>query len=161
MATSFIYFPQLPPELREQIWREALPPDVRPAIFQLDHGYWRFERGGPRTHGRESIICFWNHDLIQNFAIKAPLAIVNREASAVMRRWVARQEFTLPWRVSRDLNQSIYYRNFDPAHDAIFVWPRTIHAARSIVTTGMYFGPNWYTSHVTSVAIPRHSLYRS
>jgi hypothetical protein len=87
--SAFPLFPALPPELRNQIWCEALPDDVKPALFFPKNGLWGLRHlteadWDYNPDWDEANWNFdWNHKLLDKVQYEVPLVFVNREARSI------------------------------------------------------------------------------
>jgi hypothetical protein len=85
-GTTFARFSDLPGELRNQIWRDALPSEIEPALFLYKLGLWGpFHFGeGEAYHNYENDnmnwYFQWHSNLLDTPHVDIPLLSVNREA---------------------------------------------------------------------------------
>lgn len=97
MATAFPGFPDLPPELRNKIWRAALPADIgRPLYFYRTRPYWcprRLEESDPAflKDVGEMAMDFRTDLLGNDEELDVRLVFVNREARAIALFWLEKQ----------------------------------------------------------------------
>lgn len=84
MATTFTLSPQLIPELRLKIWRQALPPPLNNLLYPYKKGYWVLEDVGIKLdpNGEDLDLCF-NASLLGHLRIDMPFYSVNRGARDV------------------------------------------------------------------------------
>ncbi|KAI1088671.1 hypothetical protein F5B19DRAFT_411006 [Rostrohypoxylon terebratum] len=123
--TTFSLFSSLPPELRDQIWHDALPGDFGPAFYLYRKGYWRprhlteSDEGYDATNDEHNLNFEFRYDLLDDVQFELPLAFVNREARRVALSWV--RERGLKTRARGDSPYPLFQRPFDPARDALYV----------------------------------------
>lgn len=91
-SSTFPHFSSLPPELRHQIWREALPDRDGPALYPYRTG----DAYANPTRGNTDV-CNVNfefrHDLLGPVPVEVQqqLVFVNREARGIALAWVREQ----------------------------------------------------------------------
>ncbi|KAI1489986.1 hypothetical protein F5X96DRAFT_679405 [Biscogniauxia mediterranea] len=128
-ATSPLTFPlfsNLPPELRNHIWRDALPNRVGPALCSYRKGLWRPRRLTASDEGYDpendelNLLFEFRYDLLDGAQVKVPLLLVNREARSVALPWVREQgiEIRPPCGDGQD---PMFVRPFSLARDALYV----------------------------------------
>ncbi|KAI1417260.1 hypothetical protein F5Y13DRAFT_152365 [Hypoxylon sp. FL1857] len=126
MAVTFSLFPNLPPELRDQIWREALPDDLGPAVFFYKIGCWRPRRltesdegylpGHDDTNNMELRFC---HNLLDDGArVNVPIFYVSREARRIALAWFHKEGVRIR---SLEDGRLLFVRPFDPQRDVLYV----------------------------------------
>lgn len=130
-TAGFPHFRKLPPELQGQIWREALPGDIkRAALFTWRPGCWgpafRVEtdpdyRTPIDEHDRNLILKF-NHDRLGYTRIYVPMAAVCAEAYDIAVAWAAEQGVEIHKGVEGD--GPMFVRPFHPERDVLYVSPR-------------------------------------
>ncbi|KAM7205427.1 hypothetical protein V8F20_003196 [Naviculisporaceae sp. PSN 640] len=181
---SFIKFPYLPLELRDQIWHEALP-SVRPTLalyFYRQQGLWQpFELSkdhkGYSAEGGDNLGLRFRTDLIDPLDYQLhPLAVsllwVNREARRVALKWLDEEEIQIRPSVPSEsqslstlpapLTKYTFSLHWDPSPEF-----STLYISRSKWTefyqepTDKLFGPDLvgklvyiYGHHLHSIAIP-------
>ena len=127
-ATNFATFPlfsSLAPELRNQIWRDALPDKVGPALCFYRKGRWcprrlsKSDKGYDPENDENNLNFEFRHDLIDDAQFEVPLVFVNREARGIALTWVREQGIEI--RLSEDRQYPIFVRPFDPMRDALYV----------------------------------------
>ncbi|KAF7622111.1 hypothetical protein F9C07_8145 [Aspergillus flavus] len=130
MATAvFTLFPNLPPELRNQIWRDTLPDKVRQALYFYKRGCWRTRRltedDEDYSHDNDQLnICHeFRHDLLDPMKFEVPLLFVNSEARGVALTWMQGQGLKI--RFCEDRQNPIVIRSFDPDHDTLYISLKT------------------------------------
>ncbi|KAM0417467.1 hypothetical protein ACHAPT_012529 [Fusarium lateritium] len=125
-SSVFIRFPDLPPELRSQIWHQALPV-IGPAICRYREGLWhpRYLQPGDEEYSAEwedNICLDFRPDLFIKVPVEIPLIFVNREARSVAQGWARKhgveiqpesQTCVRPF----DLESDIIYVNIDQFED--------------------------------------------
>lgn len=110
--STFSRFPQLPTELRLQIWEAALPTPTNPTLVPFRPGLWHFD--GPK-------ILRFRHDLL-DVHIPVPLVHVSHEARNVALAWARIHGFQHPSRVGQSGNPG-FSRPFDRSTDAVYLGP--------------------------------------
>lgn len=114
-TAAFAGFSALAPELRNQIWRDALPDEGGSVLVPYRMGCWQ-----PRD-SEEGLLVEFRHDRLEAVRCEFSMAFVNREAHGVARAWFRQQKrFTLRLRQSR---APVLVRPLDPATDALYVSP--------------------------------------
>lgn len=131
---TFPLFPDLPPELRIQIWQDALPA-IGPALYPYKLGCWepglRTESDRDYTPGRDdqNWLLEFRHDRLGAARLDIALVSVNTEARDVALAWAAAAAQGIEVvRGGGGTGQPVLLRNFDPERDAMYVppadWPR-------------------------------------
>ncbi|KAI0880279.1 uncharacterized protein GGS22DRAFT_175631 [Annulohypoxylon maeteangense] len=121
----FSPFSFLPPELRDQIWRDALPGEFGPALFIYRKGYWRprhlteSDEGFDPSNDEHNLNFEFRYDLLDDVQFELPLAFVNREARDIALAWAREQGFKA--RPRKDSQYPLFQRPFDPSRDGLFV----------------------------------------
>ncbi|KAI2467398.1 hypothetical protein F4781DRAFT_310927 [Annulohypoxylon bovei var. microspora] len=124
-SSVFSPFSSLPPELRDQIWQDALPRDVGPALYFYRKGYWRPRRlsesdeGFDPSNDENNLNFEFRYDLLDDTQFQMPLAFVNREAHSIARAWTHEQGIKM--RPRGNGQYPFFQRPFDPSRDALFV----------------------------------------
>lgn len=128
---TFPLFPDLPPELRIQIWQDALPA-IGPALYPYKLGCWepglRTESDWDYTPGRDdqNWLLEFRHDRLGGARLDIALVSVNTEARDVALAWAAAQGIEVVR--GGGGGAPVLLRNFDPERDAMYVppadWPR-------------------------------------
>lgn len=129
MMTSLSVFPlflSLPPELRNQIWHDALPEKDEPALFPYRKGCWcpRCISGSGNGYNPEypaDIYLEFRHDLLEPVQVEVPLVFVNREARTIALAWVHNQGIEMRFREDKQCH--VFVRPFDPAQDTLYITP--------------------------------------
>ncbi|UPL00490.1 hypothetical protein LCI18_011424 [Fusarium solani-melongenae] len=120
-SPSFTLFPKLPPELRTQIWQQALP-IIGPALCRYREGLWhrRFLRPGDEGHFPELedyIELEFRPDLVIQISVELPLILVNHEARSVTLEWARKNGVKIP----PGSDNHTCMRPFDPELDVIYI----------------------------------------
>ena len=124
-SSTFPQFASLPPELRSQIWRDALPNKDRPAIYPYRTGCWiprqlsRTEEGYDPVNTDCNTTLEFRHELLDYVQVKLPLVLVNCEARAIALAWAREQGIKMRFLKGRQCH--ILARPFDPARDTLYV----------------------------------------
>jgi len=127
-ATNFSTFPlfsSLPPELRDQIWCDALPDKVGPALYFYKKGCWcprrltKSDKGYYPENDEFNLNLEFRHDLLDATQFEIPLVFVNREARGIALAWVREQGIKI--RPHEDGQYPIFVRSFDPWRDALYI----------------------------------------
>ncbi|KAB8263496.1 hypothetical protein BDV32DRAFT_161711 [Aspergillus pseudonomiae] len=128
MATaSFTLFPNLPPELRHQIWRYALPDKIRQALYVYQADCLKLKRlkEGSRDYMNSDagldLLYEWCPYLLDPNPIKVevPLLFVSSEARGITLAWMRGQGLKIH---SYKAGQTpIAIRPFDPEHDTLYI----------------------------------------
>lgn len=100
MAAIFPLFSSLPQELRDQIWRDALPDENTIALYPYGRGCWRPQ-------------------------VEIPLVFVNRSARVIALDWVQKQDIEM--RFCKDRQCHIFIRQFDLKRDAVYITPDKLY----------------------------------
>lgn len=123
--STFPKFASLPPELRNQIWRDALPDKDRPAVYPYKRGCWiprqlsKTEEGYDPVNTDCNTTLEFRHELLDYVQVKLPLALVNCEARAIALAWAREQGIEM--RFLKDRQCHILARSFDPERDTLYV----------------------------------------
>ncbi|KAI4128809.1 MAG: hypothetical protein LQ347_004030 [Umbilicaria vellea] len=124
-SSTFPLFLSLPQELRNQIWRDALPGKVGPALYFYRKGCWcprRLSKSdeGYDTENDENNLNFeFRHDLLDDIQFEIPLGFVNAEARDISLAWVREQGIEI--RPRKDRQYPVFVRPFDPMRDTLYV----------------------------------------
>lgn len=127
-ATNFSTFPlfsSLSPELRNQIWRDALPVKVGPALYFYRKGCWcprrlsKSNEGYDPENDENNLNFEFGHDLLDDVQFDVPLVVVNREARGIALGWVREQDIEI--RPREDRQYPVFVRPFDPMRDALYI----------------------------------------
>lgn len=118
-------FPDLPAELRDQIWHHALPRSFAQALYLYRKGCWQPRRLAPDDPEYDPINADLNlnyefhHALLYSAQVSVPIFSVCREARAVARAWMRDHGFRVRHIKSGGL--LIFTRDFDPRTDVLYV----------------------------------------
>lgn len=123
-SSTFPHFPSLPPELRNQIWRDALPDKDGPALFFYRTGCWCPRRLSASDEGYDAdaepnLNLEFRHGLLDHVHVEVPLVFVNREARGIALEWVCEQGIEMRFREDRQCH--VFARPFDLMQDALYV----------------------------------------
>ena len=127
---SILYaFSSLPLELRDQIWREAMPSKIGPALhfYRTGKEYWRprrrlqSEEGYYHENEGLNLIFEFRYDLLDDVQFEVPLLFVNREARHIALPWVREQRLQMRRREGR--RYPVFVRPFELTRDALYVAP--------------------------------------
>ncbi|OAA75732.1 hypothetical protein LEL_07720 [Akanthomyces lecanii RCEF 1005] len=124
MTAAFHRFPDLPAELRNAVWRAALPDDVGPSLFfYRNRGCWRVRRlnesdpefipvdGELEMKFRTDLLGYDNQ-------YQVPLIFVNHEAHSLAVSWL--DEHGIKIKILRP-KQYIFTRPFDYDSDVLYI----------------------------------------
>ena len=123
--STFPLFTSLPRELRDQIWRDALPDKVGPALSFYRKGCWCPRRlsdsnlGYDPENDENNLNFEFRHDLLDDIQFEIPLVYVNREARDLAFAWL--REHGIQIRPREDRQYPVFVRPFDPMRDALYV----------------------------------------
>lgn len=131
VSKKFPLFPALPPEIRLQIWREALG-EVAPALYKWKPGCFQprsLVKDDCKGYQPEStLVLEFRHNMLGTRRFKAPVVSVNREAREVafcwaLERGIIVQPAEQPSRHGQMRNYAppILARYFEPACDVLYV----------------------------------------
>ena len=122
---TFPLFTSLPQELRDQIWRDALPDNVGLALSWHRKGCWWARRLSESDEGHdpdndENNLKFeFRHDLLDDIRFEMALVHVNCEARDLALAWVREQGIEV--RPYEEAPSPVFVRPFDPTRDALYV----------------------------------------
>ncbi|KAI1384250.1 uncharacterized protein F4822DRAFT_419162 [Hypoxylon trugodes] len=124
-SLTFPLFPKLPAELRDQIWREVLPQEVKPLLYIYKTGCWRPEPlhesdAGYDPESRLNFHTVFRPDLVEGTWFELPLAFVSHEARHIALSWLRENGFTKS-RLTKDKQCLLFFYPFNQALDAIYV----------------------------------------
>ncbi|KAJ5502956.1 hypothetical protein N7463_005830 [Penicillium fimorum] len=127
---TFHPFSRLPPELRIQIWRDALPEIDPPAMSPYQAGCWRPvpvpESEQAQVFHQTSMEMELHHELLDPIRVKTPLTPVNHEARGVTIEWALKQGIEVRFHEGRQC--LIFLRMFDPMRDVIWFGQDSLEA---------------------------------
>ncbi|KAI5919326.1 hypothetical protein F4810DRAFT_505711 [Camillea tinctor] len=123
--SAFPLFSNLSPELRNQIWRDALPTTVGPSLCFYKKGLWRprqltasEERYDPENE-EFNLVFEFRYDLLDAPQFEVPLALVNREARSIALPWL--REHGVETRPREGGQDRFFLRPFNLERDALYV----------------------------------------
>lgn len=126
--STFTLFSGLPQELRDQIWRDALPDNVGPALFFYKKGCWcpgqlsESDKFYDPENEEQMLNFEFRHDLLDDAQFEIPLVFVNRESRAIALAWIREQGIEV--RSGKNgQNPAFFVRAYDPTQDALYVSP--------------------------------------
>ena len=125
-STTFPLFSSLPLELRDQIWRDALPEKLGPALyFYRKRGCWcprhlsKSEEGYDHENDGNNLNFEFRYDLLDDAEFEVPLFFVNREARSTALAWIREQGIEI--HPCEDRHYPVFVKAFDPTRDALYV----------------------------------------
>ena len=124
-SSTFPLFSSLYPELRNQIWHDALPGKVGPALYFYRKGCWcprrlsKSDEGYDPENDENNLNFEFRHDLLDDTQFEVPLVFVNREARSIALAWVREQGIEI--RPREDGQHPVFVRPFDPSCDALYI----------------------------------------
>ncbi|EGX94319.1 hypothetical protein CCM_02590 [Cordyceps militaris CM01] len=120
----FTWFPQLPVEIRLQIWQLALEPEApSPVLFCFKEGCWKpryLTRSDPEFNCNDdelNLVFEFRHELLDQAGFTVPLFSVSREARSVALPCILSQEL----RRGQDTASCIFVRRYDPWRDLLLL----------------------------------------
>ncbi|KAI1776394.1 hypothetical protein F4818DRAFT_379344 [Hypoxylon cercidicola] len=126
-CSTFFLFLNLPTELRDQIWHDALDHDVGLALYAYKKGCWcprwlsTFEEQFDPEHPEYNLCFEFRYSLLHEARMEVPVAFVNREAQDNAITWAQKQSPRI--RTCLDGHQLVFLRAFNPDRDAVYVAP--------------------------------------
>ena len=126
---TFPHFSDLPAEIRNQIWRNALPYQTGPALHFYKPGCWcprQLTESDQRWDPNDelNLDLEFRYDLLDHPHIKIPLVFVNHEARAIALAWVREQGIETHFHDDSKQQQKrldFFVRPFNPMYDAVYV----------------------------------------
>ncbi|KAM5352776.1 hypothetical protein ACJ41O_005498 [Fusarium nematophilum] len=123
---TFHPFPDLPPELRHQIWHAALPPKVGPTLYLFRPGCWHPRWLSETDQGydpasRDNVNLEFRHDFLNHIQIESSLLLVNREARSIALAWLRQEGFGQQICWCEDRIGRAFARAFNPSQDALYI----------------------------------------
>ncbi len=124
-SSTFPLFSSLSPELRNQIWHDALPDEPGPALYFYIRKFrcpQRLSESNDKCYpenDRNNLNYEFQHDLSDDVQYEVPLAFVNREARGIALAWVYEQGLTMC--SQDDRHYPVFARHFDPTRDALYL----------------------------------------
>lgn len=135
VAAHFTLFPQLPVEIRLQIWELALEPETSgPVLFHLKSGCWQPRYLTPsdaefnQDDDELNLVFEFRHDLLDEAEYTVPLFFVSHEARSVALPYIQSQKL----RPSQDTASCIFTRRYDARRD--IVWTPTPDTLQTLLT---------------------------
>lgn len=124
-SSSFPLFSSLPLELRDQIWRDALPDEVGPALYFYRKGCWcprrllQSDEEYDPTNQELNLNFEFRHDLLDVVQFELPLFFVNREARNIALAWV--REHGTEIRALEGRQSLVFVCPFNPIRDVLYI----------------------------------------
>ncbi|KAL9630073.1 MAG: hypothetical protein Q9164_006597 [Protoblastenia rupestris] len=124
-SSRFPLFSSLPPELRNQTWRNALPEKLGPALYFYRKGCWcprrlsESDEGYDPENDENNLNFEFRHDLLDDVQFEVALVFVNREARGIALAWVREQGIEIRRRENRQY--PVFVRPFNPIRDALYI----------------------------------------
>ena len=124
-SSTFPLFSSLAPELRNQIWGDALPDKVGPALHFYRKGCWcprrlsESDEGYDLENDENNLNFEFCHGLLDDVLFEVPIIFVNREARGIAIAWVLEQGIEI--RSGEDGQYPVFVRPFDPVRDALYI----------------------------------------
>lgn len=124
-AAVFSLCSSLPAELRNQIWRDALPDKIGQALYFYRKGCWcprrliEADEDYDPENNELNLNSEFCHSLLDDIQFEVLLFFVNREARGIALAWVHKQGLTICFHKNRQ--PLILVRPFDPIHDTLYV----------------------------------------
>lgn len=124
-AAAFPFFSRLPAELRNQIWRDALPDKVDQALYFYKKGCWDPRRLTEADEGYSpeddelNLKLEFFHSRLDHVQFEIPLFFVNREARGIALSWIEKQGLKIYFHKGKE---TFYFtRPFNPEHDTLYI----------------------------------------
>ncbi|KAM0800501.1 hypothetical protein BDR22DRAFT_852066 [Usnea florida] len=166
---TFPLFTSLPRELRDQIWRNALADDVRPASSRYRKGCWcprrlsESDEEYDHDNDKYNLLFEFRHDLLDDIRFEIALFHVSLEARDLTLAWIREQGMEI--RPYEDRSSPVFVRPFDPKRDALYIpldqWDNFLGEPNDRLSQPDLFGQfSFYNSDLTRVAVPA-ALLRS
>lgn len=145
MPAHFTFFPQLPVEIRLQIWRLALEPEAPgPVLFSFKDECWRPRHLVPsdpefnRDDDELNLLLEFRHELLGQAEFTVPLFFVSREARSVALPYISTQKL----RRGGDTASCTFVRRYDPDRDILLTPTRAILRAFLVEPMERVFEPD-------------------
>lgn len=121
--STFPHFPSLPPELRNLIWRAALPDKDGPALYPYRYGCCCLRRlsksdANYDPDDRYNSNLEFCYDSLE-VQVEVQLVFVNREARGIALGWVREQRIEM--RFCEDRQCHVFVRPFDPTRNVLYI----------------------------------------
>jgi len=126
MPTSvFTLFPNLPGELRNQIWQESLPSSkiIKPTFYFFKKGCWK---SGVKQHNQLQPSNF-DLDLLEDVQFRLPQLFVNHEARSIALSWIQKHDIRFRTLKNDGAVNPVFVRLFNAARDALYVPSERYH----------------------------------
>jgi hypothetical protein len=118
-SAKFGPFSRLPAELREMIWRHALPVVDPPALTPYRAGCWcPIPPDNEDANNQAPVTMVFHHELLDRIRVRTPFASVSSEARKIGFQWAQDQGFEIHYDANND---PICLRPFDPTRDTIWI----------------------------------------
>jgi len=124
-SATFPLFSSLPPELRDQIWRDALPDQIGPALYFYRKGCWcpgrllESDEGYDPENDENNLTLEFRRDLIDNVQFELPLVYVNRDARKIALAWMHEQGIEI--RLREERQYLVFSCPYDSMRDALYI----------------------------------------
>ncbi|KAE8453285.1 hypothetical protein EG329_011352 [Mollisiaceae sp. DMI_Dod_QoI] len=124
-SRTFPLFSTLAPELRGQIWRDALPGKIGPALYFYKRGCWcprrllESDEGYDPENDEHNLNFEFRPDLLDNVQFDVPLLFVSREARRTALAWVHGQGIEMLPNEGRQYPG--FVRPFDLMRDTLYI----------------------------------------
>lgn len=125
--THFHLFPDLPPELRNQVWRATLPDRIPPALYLYRLGCWwprhltEADVGYEPDSGDNNLVLEFCHSKLGAARLDVPTAAVSSEARHVALTWAAEQGVEVRASGQPETAGPIFVCPFRPSRDLLYV----------------------------------------
>ncbi|KAF9879062.1 hypothetical protein CkaCkLH20_03295 [Colletotrichum karsti] len=129
VPARFTLFQDLPTELRIHIWEDALPDEIKPALYSYKPGCWKprqmteSEYNYDPSNADNNWLIEFNHRMLGDAPLNIPLLWVNSEARDVVVAWAAKQGLEMRESEGEDkrIRGPVPMRPFHPEQDALYV----------------------------------------
>ena len=125
---SFSPFARLPPELRDQIWHDALPAKVGPHLFLYKSGSWgpyQLDEADTEYNTENDELNWefrWDYNSLQETYFNVPLFFVNYEARGVALDWLHKHGIETRTIIGvENRPRCVFLRSWNLERDAIYV----------------------------------------
>ncbi|KAF2148513.1 hypothetical protein K461DRAFT_271998 [Myriangium duriaei CBS 260.36] len=157
---SFAPFPILPPELRRNIWQEALLEYIKPAFYGWERDLWQPQHdlsdrlSSSSDDANTCPVLRYRHDLLKGISIKIPLAYVNHEARSETMLAVREHNISITYsQADEETRLAVIKHNTSIGHsppDEIFepVFVRPFNPEMDVLTVHFHGFPPFFHSEV-------------